>query len=126
MLKKRKFLCYWMCAEWRLRLRQLIIQMPGPQWLLPRLTPCLLAPLLQGYLTSSDLYTFFKEVHTMWVAMGEYADLSIHDVLDEIMDMVQPATHGTIRPADLAGSKMAGTVISILANVDQFYQYNYR
>jgi serine/threonine-protein phosphatase 2A regulatory subunit B'' len=40
--------------------------------------------LLQGYLTLSDLYTFFREVHRLWVAMGEYADLDIYDVLDEV------------------------------------------
>jgi hypothetical protein len=40
--------------------------------------------LLQGYLTLADLYTFFREVHGLWVAMGEYADLDIYDVLDEV------------------------------------------
>lgn len=62
----------------------------------------------------------------MWVAMGEYTDLSIHDVLDEILDMVKPAVPGRITQADLAASKMAGTMFSVLANVDQFYQYNFR
>jgi hypothetical protein len=38
----------------------------------------------QGYLTLADLYTFFREVHGLWVAMGEYADLDIYDVLDEV------------------------------------------
>lgn len=80
----------------------------------------------QGYLTLADLYTFFREVHALWVGMGEYADLDIYDVLDEIMDMVKPAQTGRITKADLEGCKMAGTVFSILANVDQFYQYNYR
>lgn len=81
---------------------------------------------MQGYLTLHDLYTFFKEVHVLWVAMGEYADLDIYDVLDEIMDMVKPAQPGRITKADLETCKVAGTVFSILANVDQFYQYNYR
>lgn len=35
-----------------------------------------------------DIYTFFKEIHVMWVKMGEYADLSVYDVIDEIIDMV--------------------------------------
>ncbi|KAI8477014.1 MAG: hypothetical protein J3K34DRAFT_498330 [Monoraphidium minutum] len=80
----------------------------------------------KGYLTHSDLYTFFREIHAMWVAMGEYADLVIHDVLDEIVDMAAPRRQGAITAADLRDCKMAGTVFSILANVDQFYQYNYR
>ncbi len=50
----------------------------------------------QGYLTHPDLYTFFREVHAMWVAMGEYADLCVHDVLDEVMDMAAPATAGRV------------------------------
>ncbi|WIA14073.1 hypothetical protein OEZ85_002624 [Tetradesmus obliquus] len=80
----------------------------------------------KGYLTLADLYTFFREVHGLWVAMGEYADLDVYDVLDEVMDMVKPAVPGRITKADLASCKVAGTVFSILANVDQFYQYNYR
>jgi len=130
----------------------------------------------QGYLTHSDLYTFFREIYGMWVAMGEYSDLVVHDVLDEILDMAAPSTPGRITlkvggdggggkggvggrfkqgsclgwccrvvgcggslkecriggaaiillSQDLRHCKMAGTVFSILANVDQFYQYNYR
>lgn len=38
-----------------------------------------------------ELYIFFKEIHHMWVhVMHEYADLSIYDVVDEILDMVKP------------------------------------
>ncbi len=63
----------------------------------------------------------------MWVAMGEYAELSIYDVIDEVLDMVQPADPlKGLTAKDLAACKMSGTVFSILANVDQFYQYNYR
>ena len=32
----------------------------------------------------------------MWVAMGEYADLSVHDVIDEIMDMAATKEPGRI------------------------------
>eukprot|EP00775_Hariotina_reticulata_P010031 gene10031-10187_t len=80
----------------------------------------------QGYLTLSDLYTFFREVKGMWVAMGEYKDLDIYDVLDEIMDMVKPAQPGRITKGDLEACKMSGIVFGMLANVEQFYQYNYR
>jgi hypothetical protein len=45
---------------------------------------CCCCAALQGYLTLADLYTFFREVHGLWVAMGEYADLDIYDVLDEV------------------------------------------
>jgi serine/threonine-protein phosphatase 2A regulatory subunit B'' len=44
----------------------------------------------------------------------------------QVMDMVKPAVPGRITKADLVACKQAGTVFSILANVDQFYQYNYR
>lgn len=87
-------------------------------------TPCVMS--LQGYLTIADLYTFFRDIHALWVNMGEYAELEIYDVLDEIMDMVKPATPGRITKADLEACKMSGTVFSMLSNVDQFYQYNFR
>lgn len=47
-------------------------------------------------------------------------------MLDELVDMVQPAAPGRLTRADLAACKMAGTVFSVLSNVDQFYQYNFR
>jgi serine/threonine-protein phosphatase 2A regulatory subunit B'' len=42
----------------------------------------------QGSISPAELYTFFREIHVMWVKMGEYADLAIYDVVDEILDMV--------------------------------------
>lgn len=153
---------------------------------------CCVVVCVQGYLTMADLYTFFREIHALWVNMGEYAgkwwvlkdggsasaanilaahtqrqcfcmrstgvfchclcclsmpsgepdgilavsinrpqflvcaELEIYDVLDEVMDMVKPATPGRITKADLEACKMSGTVFSILSNVDQFYQYNFR
>lgn len=53
-------------------------------------------PPAQGYLTIADLYTFFREIHALWVNMGEYAELEIYDVLDEVMDMIKPANPGRI------------------------------
>lgn len=45
----------------------------------------------QGYIGPVELYIFFKEIHDMWVnVLHEYADLSIYDVVDEILDMVKP------------------------------------
>lgn len=105
---------------------------PGLYWvmrvfsLLCALMCCCAVLCLQGYLTIADLYTFFREIHALWVNMGEYAELEIYDVLDEIMDMVKPATPGRITKADLQACKMSGTMFSILANVDQFYTYNFR
>lgn len=62
----------------------------------------------------------------MWVELGEFAELAIYDVVDEIIDMVQPAAPPEITLADLAACKMAGTVFSMLADVNLFYEYNYR
>ncbi|GFH12694.1 predicted protein [Haematococcus lacustris] len=46
----------------------------------------------QGFVTPAEIYTFFKEIHVMWVNMGKYADLAIYSVVDEILDMVKPKT----------------------------------
>lgn len=51
---------------------------------------CRFFALSQGYITPAELYTFFQTIHEMWVAIGEYADLSVYDVVDEILDMVNP------------------------------------
>ncbi|KAG2425387.1 hypothetical protein HXX76_013801 [Chlamydomonas incerta] len=81
----------------------------------------------QGVITPVELYIFFKEIHYMWVhVMHEYADLSIYDVVDEILDMVKPKVTARIAPEDLAASGMSGIFFSMLSDVKQFYDYNYR
>ncbi|KAL6759657.1 hypothetical protein V8C86DRAFT_2433998 [Haematococcus lacustris] len=42
----------------------------------------------RGFVTPAEIYTFFKEIHVMWVNMGECADLAIYHVVDEILDML--------------------------------------
>ncbi|GFH28956.1 uncharacterized protein HaLaN_27534 [Haematococcus lacustris] len=44
----------------------------------------------------------------MWVNMGEYADLAIYHVVDEILDMVKPKTATLITAEDLEVSGMSG------------------
>ncbi|KAL6750727.1 hypothetical protein V8C86DRAFT_3030734 [Haematococcus lacustris] len=80
----------------------------------------------QGFVTPAEIYTFFKEIHVMWVSMGEYADLAIYDVVDEILDMVKPKTATLITPEDLGVSGMSGIFFSMLADVKLFHNYNYR
>ncbi|GFR48241.1 hypothetical protein Agub_g10103 [Astrephomene gubernaculifera] len=81
----------------------------------------------QGYISPAELYTFFKEIHHMWVhVMHEYADLSIYDVVDEILDMIKPKVTARITAEDLAASGMSGIFFSMLSDVKQFYDYNYR
>ncbi|KAJ9533917.1 hypothetical protein QJQ45_027009, partial [Haematococcus lacustris] len=42
---------------------------------------------MQGFVTPAETYTSFKDVHVMWVNIGEYADLAIYHVVDEALDM---------------------------------------
>lgn len=80
-----------------------------------------------GSVGPAELYTFFREIHTMWVEMGEYADLSIYDVVDEILDLVKPSGPGQqISRDDLRACGMSGVFFSILSDVKQFFEYNYR
>lgn len=81
---------------------------------------------LQGTITPKELYIFFKEIYSLWVALGEFAELNVYDVVDEIIDMVQPLRPPEITLQDLLGCKMAGTVFSMLSDVQLFYEYNYR
>lgn len=38
-----------------------------------------------------DIYQFLKDLLKMWLACGQYPDLVIEDVKDEIFDIVKPA-----------------------------------
>ena len=59
------------------------------QHLVLSISECALCSLLQGSVGPAEVYTFFREIHDMWVKMGEYADLAIYDVVDELIDMVR-------------------------------------
>ena len=45
--------------------------------------------------------TFFRAVHALWVAAGQYAELCVEDVKDELFDIVRPAHPLRITAADL-------------------------
>mmetsp|Transcript_5397 Transcript_5397/g.14556 ORF Transcript_5397/g.14556 Transcript_5397/m.14556 type:complete len:474 (+) Transcript_5397:65-1486(+) len=80
----------------------------------------------KGSVGPAEVYTFFREIYDMWVKMGEYADLAIYDVVDELIDMVKPKHPPEITPEDLAACGMSGTFFSVLSDVKQFFDYNYR
>ncbi|GIL55563.1 hypothetical protein Vafri_11019 [Volvox africanus] len=81
----------------------------------------------QSYVSPAEIYTFFKEIHYMWVnVLKEYADLNIYDVVDEMLDMIKPKVTARITAEDLAASGMSGIFFSTLSDVKQFYDYNYR
>lgn len=59
---------------------------------------CVVAWWLQGFISPAELYTFFKEIHHMWVhVMHEYADLAVYDVVDEIIDMIKAKVPTQVR-----------------------------
>ncbi|KAK9830587.1 hypothetical protein WJX81_001917 [Elliptochloris bilobata] len=80
----------------------------------------------RGYITQVEVCTFFRAVHALWVAAGQYPELSVEDVKDELFDIVRPAHPLRITAADLLASSMAGTVIGLLADVNSFYAYDSR
>mmetsp|Transcript_50601 Transcript_50601/g.161917 ORF Transcript_50601/g.161917 Transcript_50601/m.161917 type:complete len:97 (-) Transcript_50601:40-330(-) len=79
-----------------------------------------------GYITSIEIYVFFREVHKMWIERGFYAELSIEDVKDEVFDMIKPADGLRVYPADLMACKQQDIVVSILGDVGGFWAYDNR
>ncbi len=47
------------------------------------------------------LYAFLAEIYTMWLACGQYPELAVEDVKDEIFDIVMPASPLHISLTDL-------------------------
>eukprot|EP00891_Asterochloris_glomerata_P006921 jgi/Astpho2/6921/e_gw1.00107.57.1_t len=80
----------------------------------------------QGYLTQVEIYIFFKAIYRMWVACGQYSELDPLDVKDELFDLVKPRDPLRITLQDLVDCKMASCVISILADVNEFWSYDSR
>jgi len=50
------------------------------------------------------LYSFLTEIYTMWLACGQYPELVVEDVKDEIFDIVKPASPLHISLSDLSVS----------------------
>ncbi len=48
-----------------------------------------------------EVCTFFRAVHALWVAAGQYPELSVEDVKDELFDICRPADPQRITRADL-------------------------
>jgi hypothetical protein len=47
------------------------------------------------------LYSFLTEIYAMWLACGQYPELVVEDVKDEIFDIVKPASPLHISLTDL-------------------------
>uniref|UniRef100_A0A061SGU4 Protein phosphatase 2 (Formerly 2A), regulatory subunit B n=1 Tax=Tetraselmis sp. GSL018 TaxID=582737 RepID=A0A061SGU4_9CHLO len=80
----------------------------------------------RGHITAPDMYMFLAEIYKKWVEDGNYADLSIGDVRDEIFDMVKPRRELEITLKDLIDSKIGGTVMTIMADERVFWEYDSR
>ena len=48
-----------------------------------------------------EVCTLFRAVHALWAAAGQYAELCVEDVKDELFDIVRPAHPLRITAADL-------------------------
>lgn len=79
----------------------------------------------QGFLTSHDLFIFFRYVHERWVEGGNY-ELNVDDVKDELWDMIKPEDPLKVTLKDLVACKMGDTVISILTDITGFWAYDSR
>lgn len=79
----------------------------------------------RGYLTPADVYTFFKEIRTMWLSYGYGSedDVRVEPVMAEILDMVSPAQPPNITFKDLQKCGLAEVIFAMLANVQQYLGY---
>jgi len=79
-----------------------------------------------GFLTHVEVHSFFREVHQSWLAAGNYGELRIEDVSNEVFDMVKPREAGRITLADFVQSGCGATVVDILADLNAFWRYDNR
>eukprot|EP00271_Cylindrocystis_brebissonii_P003152 TRINITY_DN1390_c0_g1_i1.p1 TRINITY_DN1390_c0_g1~~TRINITY_DN1390_c0_g1_i1.p1 ORF type:complete len:530 (-),score=94.29 TRINITY_DN1390_c0_g1_i1:693-2282(-) len=79
----------------------------------------------RGFLTAADVYTMFRSVHKKWTESGNY-ELAIHDVKDEIWDMVRPQDPLRITMEDLVRCQQGHTVASMLIDVAGFWTHDSR
>mmetsp|Transcript_42560 Transcript_42560/g.100151 ORF Transcript_42560/g.100151 Transcript_42560/m.100151 type:complete len:313 (+) Transcript_42560:319-1257(+) len=79
----------------------------------------------KGFLSIFDINYFFREV-AMQLERSGHPVVEVVDVKDEIFDMVKPADPLKITLEDLEKSNVGGTVISMLIDMQAFYEYDNR
>jgi len=79
-----------------------------------------------GKLTGVEIYMFLMEIYKMWVDLGYYSELSIGDIKDEIFDMVKPKDPLCITLQELIDCKVGGTIMTMMADVAIFWNYDNR
>jgi len=79
-----------------------------------------------GYLTIFSLNYFFRAVCQKMIELGHEAVEPGDVVANEIFDMVKPENPNRITMNDLLKSKVGGTVVSILSDVNGFWKYDNR
>ncbi len=79
-----------------------------------------------GYLTVFALNYFFRAVCQKMIDLGHEAVEAGDVVANEIFDMVEPEHPHRITIDDLLRSKVGGTVVSILSDVNGFWKYDNR
>ena len=76
-------------------------------------------------LLQRDIYIFFKAVHQLWVACGQYSELSMEDVKDEIIDIIKPADPMKITMQDLMVSNcLISIIVYVLVDALQTHGLN--
>ncbi|KXS11017.1 hypothetical protein M427DRAFT_73347 [Gonapodya prolifera JEL478] len=78
-----------------------------------------------GYLDEFVVWYFFKAVAQKLVAFGQVHP-PIPDVVNEVFDMANPQEPRCITLKDLTRSGVGGTVVTILADAQSFWQYENR
>ena len=79
----------------------------------------------QGYIGRFEIHYFFRYVRDLLIEHGHQPP-EVEDVCDEIFDMVKPKDANKITFEDLVSSGVGETVISLLVDMEAFYQYDNR
>ena len=80
---------------------------------------------LYVYIHRFEIHYFFRFVRDLLLEHGHQPP-EIEDVCDEIFDMVKPKDPNKITFEDLASSGVGETVMSLLVDMEAFYQYDNR
>lgn len=78
----------------------------------------------RGHLLRADVAAFFREVHALWLVRGQYSDLHIGDVVEEVFDLASPVNPQKITLKDLQRCGAGGDIVGILADVAAFWEHD--
>ncbi|KAA6380026.1 MAG: hypothetical protein EZS28_024448 [Streblomastix strix] len=80
----------------------------------------------KGYITSSEVLLFVRDMLVKLVEIGITLEYRAEDVRDEVFDLARPTDRNKITLQDLSRCRSGDTIVGMITDAQRFYNYDQR